>query len=590
MSSKFPWSAAQTEALNHAGSLLVVGAAGSGKTALVLARAAKTANKSPTALATFAFRGKEYLKALAAHQHKGLWEKLTTGTLSELAAAQLKAAGQQLRFATNNQVREILRVLIAEQAFTGTLSDAEHIIRAAKVRAKKLPENDRNYPFVQAYLNRLEELGLVDRHDLIRRHVRGMMDGSVAPLPVKHLLVDNIHDATELQLIWLQQHLQAGVQLTLTADDDVTAFAPDGALGAGAVAQAREWEDVHTVTLETTYRLPQSLAPAIGKVARQLRQRTAKGLESEVKTPATLRAEVFPNAPAEHAFLAETCRELAQQGHTVGIITRTDLDAALLTHALRKYGQGPSGSGLNPASFARLIWEEPTPQLILALLYVLLGEALPAHLYVVMLGFGIPAPSALELLDKGLNPKDWLARGCPVPPLADDTSPTTAAAIQQLRQAFRAAAQLLHGKALGAREVFKTLVAQLLEHLPVAEHTQALLATDMLLSLSGKLTEILPRVRTETLPDMASRITVAPVREVRNRQFGTVILPYADGSRWPQPASPLLPADPDHERHLFYLAISRTAGNLILTRHSPDASPFLQELQQSLKQQARKAG
>lgn len=585
MQAQFPWSAPQRQALDHKGSLLIVGAAGSGKTLLLLSRAARTAARQPTALATFAFRNQEYLHAVAGQNFKGVWEKLTTGTLADLAAAQLKSAGHQFRFASNNQVREILRGLMAEQAFAGTLEDAEHIIRSAKVRAKKLPENDRNYPFFEAYRARMEQLDLTDRHDLIRRHVRGMMDGSIQPLPVKHLLVENIHDATELQLIWLQQHLNAGVELTLTADDDQTAFTSDGAFGASGVAQAREWEGVHTVTLEQTFRIPQSIAPVVAKVARQLRHRTAKDMASDVKTAATIRAEVFPHAPAEHAFLAETCLELARQGQTVGIVTRTHLDAALLTHALRKYGQGQ----LNPASFARLIWEEPTPQLILAMLYVLLGEAMPAHLYVVMLGFGIPADAAADLLDRGLTPKDWLSRGCPLPPLAEGVSPTTQANLQQIRQAFRAAAQLLHARALGAREVFKTLVAQLLEHLPPAEQPQALLATDMLLSLSGKLADILPRVRTETLPDMASRVTVAPVREVRNREFSTVILPYMDARHWPQPASPLLPPDSDHERHLFYLAISRTAGNLILTRHAPEASPFVTELQQSLKQQAKKA-
>lgn len=589
MHAQFPWSAPQKEALKHPTSILIIGTAGSGKTSLALARTAHTADKSPTALATFAFRNQEYLHALVGTNFKGMWEKLTTGTMADLAAAQLKAAGQQFRFATNNQVREVLRMLMAEQAFAGTLEVAEHIIRAAKVRAKKLPENDRNYPFVQAYLAKMEELGLTDRHDLIRRHVRGMMDGSVQPVPVKHLVVENIQDATELQLIWLQQHHNAGIILTLTADDDQTAFSTDGAFGATGLSQVREWEDMHTVTLEQTYRIPQSIAPVVNKVARQLRHRTSKDMTSEVKTPASLRVEVFPHAPAEHAYLAETCLELARQGQTVGIITRTDADAALLTHALRKYGQSPDGFRLNPASFARLIWEEPTPQLILALLYVLLNEAMPIQLYVVMLGFGIPASTAQELLDKGLTPKDWLSRGCPLPAAAADTSPTTQLSLQHMRQAFRSAAQLLHARALGAREVFKTLVAQLIEHLPASEHNQALLATDMLLSLSGKLTEVLPRVRTETLPDMGSRITVAPVREVRNREFGTVILPYMDIRRWPQPHSTLLPPDPDHERHLFYLAISRSAGNIILTRHTPEASPFVAELQQSLKQQAKKA-
>ncbi len=578
------WSPAQQKILGFSGSSLTVGVPGSGKTSILLAQAeslVKAGHK--VALVTFAFRSHQYLQSTATPSQKAIWPKLTTGTVRDLAIQQLHTAGQSFSFASNNQVREILRSLIATQSFPGTLEDAEHIIRSAKARAKKLPEADRYYPFVQAYQARLEELGLADRHDIIRRHVLGIKDGSVPPLPVSHLLLDNVQDATELQLIWLQMHLAHGVTLKLTGDDDLTAFGPDGAQGEVSITTIEKWAGVKRFDLAESHRVPQSMAPAIGKLARQLRSRVAKTMESTNPAPATLRAEVFPNAPAEHAFLAETCLELARKGQSVGLITRTHFEAACLTHALRKHN-------LNPASYARLIWEEPTPQLVLSLLYVLLGQATNGHLHLVLLGFGVPPQAVAGLFQSGLRVESWAAQGYPLP-LMPNESPTTVAAVQQLRRALRGAAQLMQvqGTDINPRSIFKSLVAQVLPQLPEAEHASALLATDMLLGLSGKLTEVLPRVRTETLPDMTSLITVAPVRETRNQQFHTVIIPYASAGHWPMPPSRLLDAQNDHERRLFYMAATRGQHNLVLTRHEPEASPFLTELQQSLKQQARKA-
>ncbi len=582
------WSPTQQQVLSYTGSSLVVGGPGTGKTTVLLAQAEALARAGhKVALVTFAFRSHQYLKSLATPSQQAIWPQLATGTVRDLAIQQLHTAGHSFSFASNNQVREILRGLIPAQSFPGTLEDAEHIIRAAKARAKKLPEADRYFTLVQAYQARLEELGLADRHDIIRRHVLGMRDGSVPPLPVSYLLLDNLQDATELQLIWLQMHIASGVTLKLTADDDLTAFGPDGAQGEAAITATENWPEITRFNLTETYRIPQSLAPAVGKVARQLKHRISKGLESVNPQPATLRAEVFPNAPAEHAFLAETCAEHARRGQSVGLITRTHFEAACLTHALRKHN-------LNPASFARLIWEEPTPQIVLSLLYLMLNQANNGHLHLVMLGFSVPPTTTAYLFQSGLDASSWAAQGYPLPPMPQE-SPTTVAAVQQLRRALRSASQLLRAATSGApetmnpRSVFKALVAELLPHLPESEHPAALLATDMLLGLSGKLTEVLPRVRTETLPDMSSPITVAPVREVRNQQFSTVIMPYASVGNWPSRGTPLLGTDADHERRLFYLAITRSQGNLLFTRHTPEATPFVAELQQSLKQQARKA-
>lgn len=566
---------AQKQVVKAQGNVLVVGLPGSGKTQALLARAADRVEKGQkVALATFSFRNQEYVKATADQLYPSMWGKVIYGTVRDLAASQLTAAGVPFAFATNNQVRAILRALIVTQSFPGTLDEAETLIRQAKGRAKKMAEADKHYPFVQAYKEELDRLGLVDRHDILRMHVIGMKDKTAAPLAVDHLLVDNIQDSTELQLIWLQQHLMAGVKLGLAGDDDVTVFGSMGALGAEAILQTEKWVNTAKVELPATFRLPQTLTPALVKVARQLRTRVGKPEESRNTVPATLKAEVFESQPAEHAFIAETVKALAAEGKTVGVITRTDSEANIIGHALRK-------RGLNAASFARLIWEEPTPQLILSLLYVMLNQANNGHLHLVLMGFGLPEEVILTMFENGLTAEQWMARGCPLPHMPE-ASPTTLASAQRLRRAGRAAWQIWQAKKMGPQDVFKALVGELLPNLPAADRPLALLAADSLLSLSGKLTDVLPRIRKETLPDMTSPITVAPVREVRNRAFDVVIIPYCSPDVWPQPASAIFGPNPDHERRTAYLALTRSRGDIITTRHTQQPSPFLAELQQTL--------
>lgn len=592
---KREWSAEQKAVINHRESALIVGMAGSGKTTLLFEKAVRlTGAGKKVALTTFAYRGLEYLKSYAQGNYPKLTAQVIAGnlqveTLKDLAGKQLEAAGQKFAFASNNQMREVMRAIMAEQSFTGTLQEAEHIIRSAKSRAKKLPENDRHYGFVMAYKQKMDGFGLIDRHDVVRRHVIGMKEGTVPPLGVSHILLDNLTDATELQLIWLQMHLNAGIHLVLAADDDTTAFGRDGALGAEAITQVTDWPDMTRFDLPVTYRLARNITPPVVKLARQLRNRVDKGENSLGVVNAELRMEGFPTLAAEHQYLTHTVSQLLAQaqglrgtpaGGAIGILTRDDFTATLITHVLRK-------AGVNPASFARLMWENPTPQLVLSMLYVFLGQANNAHLNLVLTGFGLPPSTVAALFGQGLSAEGWLVRGCPLPAI-EGLSPTLQAAAQKMRRAFAGGWQLMQAKTLTPNQIFKSLVTELLTELPESEHAQALLATDTLLSLSGRLTEILPRVMQETLPDMTSPITVAPVREVRNMEFSTVIIPHAGAGNWPQPPHTLLGPSPDHERRLFYLAMTRSRGSVLLTWHTPQPSPFMVEMQQSLKQQAKK--
>ena len=121
---------------------------------------------------------------------------------------------------------------MAAQSFKGTVHEADHIVRNYKSRAKKVPESEPHYPLYRAYQSELEAGNLADRHDLVRNHLLAIRAETGKPLPVDVLLVDNVQDATEIQLLWIRAHLAAGTRVIMAGDDDITAFGRDGIITA----------------------------------------------------------------------------------------------------------------------------------------------------------------------------------------------------------------------------------------------------------------------------------------------------------------------------------------------------------------------
>lgn len=580
----------QQAALAQPGSRLIVGLPGSGKTEVLMACAEQAVAAgipaSRVALTTFSFRAQEVLRTLTRTGRPELAASLTFQPLKDWILPVLRAGGNDMAEASNNDVRRLLRILTATQALPGSLEEAENIIRAAKGRARKLPENDRFYPFYTAYNALLKERNLIDRQDIFRLHLLGMRNKSLPPLPLSHLLVDHIQDATELQLMWLKEHLNAGITLVMAGTDDLTAFGTAGAQGPQAIALAQSWPGVATQVLSQHYRSPAALVPALEKVARFLTTRSSQGKGgAALNTVAPSLVVQASGSPAdERRWIAAEATAYAAKGHSVGIITHDDFSANVIGHLLRKQGQAS-------ASYARLIWEDPVPQTVLAMLSLLLNRATPQQLVLVLVGLGLPADQVRSWVGQGLTAENWLANGAPLP-LVEDASPTLVARTAHIRRALLQAWDALTRRLADPRTVFLACVNELLHALPGdmsgTEDPPALLATDMLLSLKGNLAEVLPRVTQETLPDMAAAITVAPVREVRNLEFEVVFIAGLNAAphphAWPAADAPtrLLPVDADHERRLFYLAATRTRQHLILT-HSGPLSPFAADLQQAFR-------
>lgn len=567
---------AQTKAAEHTGHSVVMGAAGTGKTTVLLARAAHlvAGGVAPADIAVicFSYRSAKLLETMAKKRYSEKLVGVQFGTLRDFAESALKEQIKEQTVLTNNDARDMMKRAMIEVGFKGSLSEAEHVIRSFKAQSRRPQENEPHYLLLQTYKKILDSENALDRHDLTRSHIIGLRKGTLKPAAVKHMLVDNAQDATQIQQVWLQEHMGQGVTVTATLNDDVTLFGPDGAEGANVATTLEALDGVKSFKLGTNYRTPSQIHSALNKPVRLLKQRLQKQDTPENKTPATLNVKGFDTLDAEQEFLVNAVQTAlnANAGARVGIVVRHDYLANRLLHACHR-------AGLRPASYGRPIWEKPGAGTVLAMLYLILGQSSGAR-FERFLMIHLGARVGGVLAEAGLTPEQFLQSQNL--PNGVELSADNVRAYHSLRRRVNGYMRLVHAGSADARDVFKATVADTLPKLSAEEQEDALLAASILLSLKGRLAELLPRLEQETLPDMQSSIVITPVRETRNMEFDTLFMPYMQEGNWPA-AAQILGVDHDHERRMLHQALTRTKGSVTLTHNSENnakPSSFLREL------------
>lgn len=545
----------QQEIVNYKKSCTVLGVPGSGKSTVMFRKIGALIEKGvkPEDIAVMAFSYRNMM-VIKEHMRQILGDRASGVVVGTTVDLPLRAMGKNHkpddlpRVADNNFMRRILRQAMVDVGFTGHSKEAEHIIRAFKSRGRKPTEADEHYDLFRAYKQQLEQTGLVDRHDIIRKHIIGMRNDVYEPVPVKHIFVDNFQDITQIQMLWLTDHLKAGINTYAFGCDDLTIFRRDGALGRSAFSDYEEMNDLNRFTLEESFRLPETIARQAEAIVAPLKDRLLKGVKSARKGGG-YDIKSHNGVDDEISALADNIEKaLQEEGSTVGVVTRYDLQARQVERVLQR-------RGIEYTSFARAIWETPGAMLVLDLLGVFLNKTSKSRLRNVLSVFGISGQAVETLYQHGLSPDDWLRRGAPIPKSAENDLP--AAALRDLgvlRQKLLNYAKMM--KPMGPKTVFKAMVLHMVENMRPENKQDALLALDELLSTKGNLNQVIAQLTQHRKPDPAARVIVAPVRESRNMGFTHVFLPFVTNTNYPYKYR-VLPLQKLPERRLLYMAVTR---------------------------------
>ncbi len=250
------------------GHCLVTACPGSGKTRVLSTRAKRllTEFEGNLLLVTFTRDAANELKERALKEAGLAYRsRIGAGTFHALAMKQLNRSGIRLRIASDRDRKTILRQVLDDlDTVAFSMDEAIEMIDAIKcVEDSPLLRDDRINDLYQGYVDRMRDAGASDFSDMINLAIDGMRNGRVKPYPLRWMLVDESQDLDEMQLLWVIEHIKAGVEVTLVGDEDQSIYSFRGAMGYGGMQRfAREF-GAQQIALPLNYRCaPDILEPA----------------------------------------------------------------------------------------------------------------------------------------------------------------------------------------------------------------------------------------------------------------------------------------------------------------------------------------
>lgn len=240
------------------GHLCVVAGPGAGKTSTTVQKIAailRASDAHRVAAVSFTRDSALELKDRATKAVGESVSRCLIGTFHSLCSKQLKVSKQNKKLLlpaeqTHYQLRAFEQVAPADVDFEEVRCAIEHI--KSTIAYRDIPPHVSE--IYNLYQQMLQRNDVMDMQDLIRNTVLGLHDGTVRPLPVTHLLIDEFQDSDEVQLEWVLAHAKAGATITVVGDDDQSIYGWRHALGYRGMQKMVDSLSATTVILDTNYR------------------------------------------------------------------------------------------------------------------------------------------------------------------------------------------------------------------------------------------------------------------------------------------------------------------------------------------------
>ncbi len=318
----------QEQAVRLEGHALIIAGPGSGKTRTLAARAVWLLASGAGDLAAVAFT-RDSAREIRSRIRSGIGgregnKRVMAGTFHSLASKQLKNHGVRVRLL--DEAGRAHYVLRAREICGDDLpiDEALRLIDGFKATTAPPPADGVGTALFAAYQRLLARDGILDFSDLVLKAVSGMGDGTIQPLPVRWLMVDEAQDLDDAQYAWLRAHVRAGVFITLVGDDDQSIYGWRHALGFHGLERFANELRAARAVLTRNYRCAPEVAEPALRLIRHNPTRFAKPIQPERPAggdirviPATRRideAEIIIRnllaEPGQWAVLARTNRLL----------------------------------------------------------------------------------------------------------------------------------------------------------------------------------------------------------------------------------------------------------------------------------------
>lgn len=244
----------QQQVIDEEGNCLTVAGPGSGKTATMVQKIRHILAVPSTFVVAVTFTrdaANELQSRLAQVLDRRSMARLRVGTFHSLTLQHLSDCRQKPRIITPAQQSTLLnRAIKAHQVERG---EAQQLFEAAKCSLVPVPEVE-SLPWFVHYEQMLARSGMEDLHDVMRKTVLRMREGSLPLLTATHLIVDEYQDCDEVQYKWTALHTNSGVITTVVGDDDQTIYEWRRAIGYAGMCRFAEEANAAVISLGDNYR------------------------------------------------------------------------------------------------------------------------------------------------------------------------------------------------------------------------------------------------------------------------------------------------------------------------------------------------
>ncbi len=551
----------QLKVISNKASSIVIGAAGTGKTTVLVAKvkALIDAGEDPSTIyvAAFTYRSMLMLRQFLYLSIGEDAKKVAVGTFRDFALSILQKQSKDLpSIADHATVRRCLQQAVNETNFAGSTSEAEHIIRSFKARARKPDENEQYYQLLVSFKNFMEQTGKIDRYDIVRKHIVGMRNDVYQPCTIKHLLVDNIQDATQIQFLWLFEHLKIGVNLTAFGDDDLCIFEKDGAIGGAAFDDLEELDGIVKLLLSENFRIAENIGKPVFSMMSKISGHIKKENIFNKQEPAKFKVQKFNDIDEEFNYIIKRIADIQKQDNnaTIALLVRNDYQANRISYVLNRVN-------IEHCCISPSLWDMPGAIMVMDLLEVILNTADDYQLFNTLVNLGLNRTLVDSLFANGMVAKNWLNNGAKLPEHIDlpNTTLQEYGALQRKLTGYYA---VMKNGEVDPQSLFKAIAYEIISLLDGEDKRDALMAVETIITIKGNPASVIDKIKQFKVPNINQNIVVSPVREVRNWEFDWVFMPFASNQVYPYAGYKVLKPSIDSEKKLVYMALTRAKNGI----------------------------
>lgn len=530
--------AEQRAAVEYPGHCAIVACPGAGKTRVLVEKTAHLVSTQAAArvlVVTFSRDAAAEVRTRLAQRVPQALHRVDAQTFHALAMRHCLASGLIDQFIGPAQQHALL-MRAWKHAGDGMSFDTFRRAVDARVSGMPIAPPHPSFEAFDYYVELLDAHAASDFGHLVVRSAQAIRAGTAPPIPCSHLLVDESQDVDAPQLEWTLAHAERGAISVLVGDDDQSIFGFRGALGHAALDHAVRQLGARLIRLPVNYRSNSEILGLASRLIRHNAQRVSKDLQAH-RGPGGV-VTLLPCHDSERE-VEEIVERVRRHPGEWAILARSNFK---LDHVER----GLLSSGVpyvRPES--QDFWESQGPALLLSVL-ASRGSLEPLALGAALAHAGVPEADIREVVRRGglITRRRGLDPDTPKR-LASLEHCLAALQISDADAAIRAASTWLLETAVDARGVTPPIKA----------------ATDVLLALTGTLSDRLRFVRLRRQRDTDGTVTLTTFHKSKGREFPRVIVCGLNDGLVPSRKAESI----EEERRLLYVAMTRAESELILT-------------------------